>query len=78
MRLCSSVCWRGTGTSIAAPFVAGAITLLRSSNPTCSVASILEALQSTGEDITDEEITAQLPQVRDAHGELDTLCGPPP
>ena len=65
-----------SGTSVSAPFVAGAIGLLRAAHPTCTVGSIIDALTATGKPIFDEEsgVTIPLLQVAAAREELDRGC----
>jgi hypothetical protein len=69
-----------SGTSMAAPHVAGTWALLKSAQPAATVSQVLSALQSTGVPITDPRsgITKSFIQVTNANGQggaLQTLRG---
>lgn len=52
-----------TGTSMAAPHVAGAIAVLRSANPSASVDKIELSLENTGTDVTDPDNNVTKPRI---------------
>lgn len=56
-----------SGTSMAAPHVAGAWALLKQQNPSASVSNILSALQSTGLPVTDPGNGLTKPRIRVAN-----------
>jgi subtilisin family serine protease len=66
-----------SGTSMAAPHVAGAWAILKQLEPTASVAQVLSAFQSSGLGITDPRngLTRSRIRVKPA---LDVILGPPP
>jgi hypothetical protein len=68
--------WAGyrflSGTSMAAPHVAGAWAVLKSKKPSASVNEILNALRSTGQPITDSRNGLTLPRI-DVAAALDAL-----
>ena len=61
-----------TGTSMAAPHVAGAFALLRQTKPSASVGEILSALRSTGLPITDTRNNITKPRI-DVKAAFDAL-----
>jgi subtilisin family serine protease len=63
-----------TGTSMAAPHVAGAFALLRQAIPSASVGEILSALQSTGVAITDTRNNITTPRIN-VKAAFDALRG---
>ena len=63
-----------TGTSMAAPHVAGAFALLRQAKPSASVGEILSALQSTGVPITDTRNNITKPRIN-VKAAFDALRG---
>jgi subtilisin family serine protease len=63
-----------TGTSMAAPHVAGAFALLRQAKPSASVGEILSALQSTGVAITDTRNNITKPRMN-VKAAFDALGG---
>ena len=69
-----------SGTSMAAPHVAGAWALLKEQNPSASVSSILGALQGTGEPIVDSRGAGEVirPRIRIGAAAADLQTGPFP
>ena len=64
----------GSGTSFAAPHVAGAFAILRSRNPNASVDEILATLLTTGEPLQDDRNQATISRIQiDAAVESVTL-----
>lgn len=53
-----------SGTSMAAPHVAGAWAVLRQRNPTAAVTTVLNALRSTGNPVTDTRSGLVFPRIR--------------
>jgi subtilisin family serine protease len=68
------------GTSMAAPFVAGAWAVMKSIKPEATVAEILSVLQETGKSILDERngLSTPLIQLDDAVQALIGVTEPPP
>ena len=64
-----------SGTSMAAPHVAGAMALLRSASPTASVESMIAALTATGLPVTDNRNGIAKPRIRIAQA-LNVLSDP--
>jgi subtilisin len=69
-----------SGTSMAAPHIAGAWAIARQQSPNASVKSILDALSMTGTRITDtrNNITRPRPQIAAALEYLETILPPNP
>ncbi len=67
---------KGSGTSAAAPFVAGAIVQLREAYPDCPIEVIVKALKSTGTIVRNPNEVLGIPliQVQKAHDKLRELC----
>ena len=65
-----------SGTSVSAPFVAGAIALLKGEHPNCTNVSVVDALLLSGKPIPDGDmgVTVPLLQVRAALSELNVSC----
>jgi subtilisin family serine protease len=63
-----------TGTSMAAPHVAGAFAILKQAKPSASVGEILSALQSTGVPITDSRNNLIKPRIN-VKAAFDALTG---
>ncbi len=66
---------RLSGTSMAAPHVAGAWAVLKSKLPSASVDQILAALRSTGKAVTDYRNGITVPRIR-VDAAVDSLSGP--
>jgi subtilisin family serine protease len=64
-----------SGTSMAAPHVAGAWAILKQSSPAATVSAVLDALQTTGLPITDPRNGVPLSRIRILEA-LDSLGGP--
>ena len=62
------------GTSIAAPFVAGAFAALSGAQPQCTQAQIFAALRGTGLSISSNGISQPLIQIESARHDLQTTC----
>ena len=66
-----------SGTSFAAPAVAGAFAILKEKNPSSSVATILSELQGTGRSISDSGSGLSFPRIETDSALQLLSCGPP-